>query len=181
LTYYPDNLDPTDTSDIANLDARRQPYLDKTAANVFKVGMSGSGVTDGLFEDPTPLEPDTFVLCDVFGIKTVTVGGGKTAKAGTPILYYKANPANKGLTDPVPQKRVYNVRDNMPFTAMLTSIKSGEDHPLGEATGTYQAFYDFITDPTITSMKQPYKADSYILISAGADGLYGTKDDITNF
>ena len=27
----------------------------------------------------------------------------------------------------------------------------------------------------------PYRPDSYILISAGADGLYGTGDDITNF
>jgi len=27
----------------------------------------------------------------------------------------------------------------------------------------------------------PYRPDSYILISAGADGYYGTADDITNF
>jgi hypothetical protein len=27
----------------------------------------------------------------------------------------------------------------------------------------------------------PVNADSYVLISAGADGLYGTADDITNF
>ena len=27
----------------------------------------------------------------------------------------------------------------------------------------------------------PYRADSYILISAGIDGLYGTSDDMTNF
>jgi hypothetical protein len=27
----------------------------------------------------------------------------------------------------------------------------------------------------------PYRSDSYLLISAGADGLYGTDDDIRNF
>ena len=30
-------------------------------------------------------------------------------------------------------------------------------------------------------MPRPYRADSYILISAGYDGLYGTRDDICNF
>ena len=30
-------------------------------------------------------------------------------------------------------------------------------------------------------IKRPYRAQSYILISAGKDGLYGTSDDITNF
>ena len=28
---------------------------------------------------------------------------------------------------------------------------------------------------------RPYRADSYILMSAGFDGLYGTKDDVFNF
>jgi len=28
---------------------------------------------------------------------------------------------------------------------------------------------------------RPFRADTYILISAGKDGLYGTKDDICNF
>jgi hypothetical protein len=28
---------------------------------------------------------------------------------------------------------------------------------------------------------QPYNPDTYILISAGRDGLYGTEDDIKNF
>jgi hypothetical protein len=27
---------------------------------------------------------------------------------------------------------------------------------------------------------RPYRADSYILMSAGFDGLYGTKDDVFN-
>jgi hypothetical protein len=38
-----------------------------------------------------------------------------------------------------------------------------------------------LRDPKITATKWPYRPDSYILISAGADGLYGTQDDVTNF
>ena len=31
------------------------------------------------------------------------------------------------------------------------------------------------------STGRPYRMDSYILMSAGFDGLYGTRDDIFNF
>ena len=31
------------------------------------------------------------------------------------------------------------------------------------------------------SVVRPFKADSYILISAGWDGEYGTADDVCNF
>jgi hypothetical protein len=47
-------------------------------------------------------------------------------------------------------------------------------------------FCTFISDPMIppsgaTSCGRPVKPDSFILISAGPDGIYGTKDDICNF
>lgn len=42
-------------------------------------------------------------------------------------------------------------------------------------------FTRFIHDPSKRSRNTPYNADSYLLISAGYDGRYGTEDDITNF
>jgi hypothetical protein len=33
----------------------------------------------------------------------------------------------------------------------------------------------------MASLPRPYRRDSYILISAGYDGLYGTADDVLNF
>jgi hypothetical protein len=51
----------------------------------------------------------------------------------------------------------------------------------GGLPGTY--FYSpayKLADPKI-SIPWPYRPDSYILISAGVDGVYGTDDDITNF
>jgi prepilin-type N-terminal cleavage/methylation domain-containing protein len=41
-------------------------------------------------------------------------------------------------------------------------------------------FYNTITNMKVVTPR-PYNADSYILISAGNDGIYGTKDDIYNF
>jgi hypothetical protein len=45
----------------------------------------------------------------------------------------------------------------------------------------FQLFYEYIRDPKVQGTPWPYRPDSYILISAGADGLYGTSDDICNF
>jgi hypothetical protein len=42
-------------------------------------------------------------------------------------------------------------------------------------------FYQQIRNEKITSIYRPNNADSYILLSAGHDGEYGTGDDIFNF
>ncbi len=54
-------------------------------------------------------------------------------------------------------------------------------HPLSDGTDDFLDFENMILNPDITTLKRPYRADSYILISAGEDGLFGTPDDITNF
>ena len=38
-----------------------------------------------------------------------------------------------------------------------------------------------ILNKQVTTIKRPYRAGSFILVSAGKDGLYGTADDIFNF
>ena len=50
-------------------------------------------------------------------------------------------------------------------------------HPLEDAN----YFYEYIRDPRVQARPWPYRPDSYLLISAGADGIYGTNDDIRNF
>jgi len=171
------------------LDERTGPYLERATTNVFRLGPSSPGAADGLYRDPAPLAANTFVICDVFGAKKVktSTGPGKTVKAGTPILYYRANPSYKTIEAGRPQHRMYNVFDNITFIdngeGGLRSIASGETelHPLGSRANMFQFFYDYITDARITARPWPYRPDSYILISAGVDGLYGTKDDICNF
>ncbi len=44
-----------------------------------------------------------------------------------------------------------------------------------------QVFYKAITNDKVTATPRPHNEDGYILMSAGWDGLYGTKDDVFNF
>ena len=178
-TFYPDNLDPDDESDKKNLDDRRGPYLDVTTANAFKLA-DDPGEENGLFDNPGYLEQDTFVICDVFGVKKVTIGKN-SFKAGTPILYYKADPSSKKFDPGLFDKQIYDAYDNAHLLS-LGKLADGQPHKL--ADDDYEYFYDpdyKIVDPKVTAMPWPHRPDSYILISAGADGEYGTEDDICNF
>jgi prepilin-type N-terminal cleavage/methylation domain-containing protein len=172
-----DTVDFYDANDQLLLDQRKDPYLDLATASVFRLG-DISPLRPGLFNlaDIQGLYPDTFVLSDVFGFKTIRMRNGESRKAGSPILYYRANPSGKTIN------RIYDVRDN----DMIVRTKWQADgqspakyHPIIEENTDY--FYAYITDPKVVARVTPYKPRSYILISAGADGLYGTADDIHNF
>lgn len=43
------------------------------------------------------------------------------------------------------------------------------------------SFSRFIADPKVKARPTPVNKDGYLLISAGADGIYGSDDDITNW
>ena len=179
--YDPDNA--------VFLEQRKDPYLELASENIFRFGTSGAGRLDGLFDYSTlgtacPLERNTFVICDVFGVKPVLAAGmSRPVKAGAPILYYKANTSSKNIDDAVYENRIYNFRDNYPILALRRlgdwnrSFQSRLVHKLENVT----QFYEYIKDPKVSGRAWPYRPDSYILISAGADGLYGTSDDIRNF
>lgn len=147
-------------------DQRRGPYLELATFDAFRLG-NISIREPGLFFDTRPLAPNTFVLCDVFGARTITLSNGKTVKAGAPILYYRANTSGKTIRD------IYNAQHN----DVLIQIKQQADNieqPLSRPAGQFQYFYDYIRDPKISARPWPYRPDSYILISAGVDGIYGT-------
>jgi len=147
-------------------DQRRGPYLELASANAFRLG--------NIFNNTGPLAPNTFVLCDVFGAEKITLANGKTVRAGAPILYYRANTSAKTI------REIYNAQDNDALV-MMKQQADGKIHLLADSSTQYQYFYDYITDPKISARPWPYRPDSYILISAGVDGLYGTGDDIRNF
>jgi prepilin-type N-terminal cleavage/methylation domain-containing protein len=170
-------IDFYDANDPVLLDQRKGPYLDLATASVFRLG-DNPPLYPGLFR-PTqsnPLYLGTHVLCDVYGFKTIRMPNGTSVRAGSPILYYRANTSGKTID------QIYDVRDNEAIVALKQDADGQSPtkyHPLTENNGTY--FYDYITDPRVVAKQQPYKPDSYILISAGVDGLYGTADDIRNF
>jgi len=128
---------------------------------------------------------DRYVLCDVFGATKVPLPDGTSVNAGAPILYYKADPSgrfnNATLVDPSAPRdnrgNIYNCLDNQDIV-VWKEAKDGASVP---AFSDYATFYEYIRDPKIVAKPTPYNPASYILISAGADGTYGTPDDIRNF
>ena len=174
-----------------SLQKRRGRYLELETANAFVLG----GGVDALFPGGvTPLAPRTYVLCDVFARseRKVRLSDGKMAAVGAPILYYKANPAS--LThDPINWQRtsacLYDARDNAPIVNLgwlgdaTKAPNLRRPHPLAPdaVLPNFEYFYKYIRDPRVQARPWPVRPDSYLLISAGMDGLYGTEDDICNF
>lgn len=164
--------------DSVLFDQRKGPYLDSQSANAFRLGYISSD-KPGLYNDASPLAPDTFVICDVFGNQRLKLTNGRTVSAGSPILYYRANTSTSENTI----FDIYKYQDNDAIVQIKERAddRGGGRHPLGRSDNNYEAFYNFIRDPKIEARAWPYRPDSYILISAGADGIYGTSDDIRNF
>jgi type II secretory pathway pseudopilin PulG len=165
-----------------NLKARKGPYLELEKSNAVKLGSiySGSGQSSVL----GIVAPDTYVLADMFGTVYNKTTGKKT---GMPILYYRAD-TSKALFMPTTlgtdQKNtsrdaIYNVNDNYPFFTYVAP--AGDIHPFASDR---ELFYKRIANPNFppsaTTPQRPYRAQSFILLSAGADGLYGTPDDVYN-
>lgn len=171
-----------------DMNKRKSRYLDLDTANAVRLGVAGN--QDGLFNlgaAGVPLAPNTFVLGDVFGKgKDVVLLDGTRKKSGLPVLYYRANPSQKV------REEIYSYRDNdlLLYAKEQTDVLTRGTPPVRPSTnlwnplaGTAPAFYDYITDwrASTTDFQVPYKDESYILISAGNDGMYGTDDDICNF
>jgi len=96
-----------------------------------------------------------------------------------PVLYYKPDSSQ---TD---ARNMFNQRDNEAFTQTLNG-RGTLLHPIGNLTtdtSAYRlnAFQRYIRNTQITNTYRPHNPDTFILISAGADELYGTSDDVANF
>lgn len=176
-----------DATDDANLKARKGPYLEVEKANTVRLG-DGSGGEEGLYsgKNLSNLETDTFVLTDTFKRKyTFDIDGDgdpDSVELGMPILYFKAR-TNKYELNNNDVDSIFDYRHNQDIV--------NADVPWDE-TKAYELnadmFYnindeDYIVNKSITTSSSdiPYNKDSFILISAGKDGLYGTADDVFNF
>lgn len=167
-TYDPAQTRDNDGDGVPDtLNERKGPYLELATVSAFKLG---DLFPSGQFN----LAPNTYVMCDVFSMRKVVLPDGSTTKAGAPILYYRADTSKKLIRD------IYNVLDNDALVQMKLQLDI-KVHPFARADNQYEFFYDYIRDPKIEARAWPYRPDSYLLISAGVDGLYGTNDDITNF
>ncbi len=190
-TVYPPCPQGT-TFETYNLPRRKSPYLDVSSANAFKA--------QDIFEQvPGPFAQlnfrDTYLFCDAFPKKKI-VTGNVVAMAGTPILYYKANTSSMvsmlpGYTNSYINYR-YNFFDNDKMIQLNFALNPSV--PIKFIKFRDRTFYseDYkIIDRQIwestggstgsSTRYWPHRPDSYILISAGPDGMYGTADDITNY
>lgn len=128
-----------------------------------------------------------------------------------PLLYYKANRAGRVMiSDAGTKKRgVYSQEDNGIITGTVNGAQSytgidfgaGQDtkaktyHRIADATSPLPAdvietafpnlypemFARVVHNGAIKARNEPVNKDSYLLISAGPDAIYGTRDDVVNW
>ena len=172
-----------------NIKARKGPYMDLENANAFPIEEIYSLTAGtGTFTLTTKYPP--LFLCDAYAKKRSGTGSKKT---GTPILYFRARTSyshqdnnttiaaapNPGLLE----DDIYYLDDNRELLD-IGMPDDGVNFTLMTTVGTvdeYDNFDNMIVNDQVTTLRRPYRADTYILISAGKDGDFGTADDIFNF
>jgi len=173
---------PSDTVAYTNsLSARKGPYLPLENANAYQLM--------DLYKTTGTFAGENFVLCDVFRRVTHLTSG---KKVGMPILYYKASTSDiqHDVDNPDNPQNIYDYTDNDSLVMLgkpFDPPPDGDPHRLAIETGQqrgYRFYMNTTNDKLLSSSRaavRPYRADTYILISAGSDGEYGTPDDICNF
>jgi type II secretory pathway pseudopilin PulG len=185
-----DNTLPTNrdlyppTVTIENRRQRKNTYVDPDKYKMCAV--------EDLYDSSgtSPYDPCSSVISDVFmKIK----GSVSDERIGMPVLYYKADVTKFDHDETVALgKNIYDYRDNDGLTALLLPdrrVPPPQPHPLNSnstekippfRTGT-QLFYEYTRNKKASTVSKPYNENTFILISAGWDGFYGTKDDVYNF
>ena len=181
------DFDPTITTDDPlqpNIKSRKGPYLQVDRANAYRLwNLWGPGV-------PT-FNRYRFVLCDEYA-RAANKGTEGPSRIGMPVLYYKADISGfaHDFANPLNPQNIYDYTDNIDLInlglpwdpAKLKLHPLDDDSVVGDPLGGDTLFYKITQNPNIAIQSgRPYRPDSYILISAGYDGEYGTEDDIYNF
>lgn len=175
-------INGTEEEQEENLRERTGPYLEEGSYEVFLV--------DDIFDNPAGLytDKDNYMLCDVFHDSPAVISSWEEKiNPGAPILYYRANRLSKEIDKTQWDESIYNFWDNISvIRAKRSNWKpdvakniTNDPFPLEDEDIFYSR--EYLLDPKIQNKDWPYRPDTYLLISAGADGIYGTVDDITNF
>jgi len=191
MGFHPDSLFRSDGTNgdqfsfygSATESARMGTYLPLESANAYSLAQVYGP------DQASPFASRLFVLCDVY-TREMRTG----VRTGMPILYYKANTSRTVHDGASPFTSIYNYLDNDGMVRLgMPWETTGLDHPMAsQGTTRYKVgdtpipsdpriFYEHTRSEKITTVNRPYRADSYILMSAGYDGEYGTRDDVYNF
>ena len=187
--FRADGRDALNTTDLyistADLTARKGPYLPPESADAVEVREIWPTKVTATSPSAGAFMARSRVLCDVY---TRRLDSGR--KVGMPVLYYKADTTGKGrshdpsiattMTPTNNQGNIYNFLDNQDLIDL--------GMPGAAAAGTpytppmdFDRFYKNTLSDKVTTVNRSFRADTYILISAGYDAEYGTADDIMNF
>jgi len=155
--------------DPNTLEVRRGPYYPIELPNTYRL--------KDLYKNIGPFDGNDYVLCDELRRVTHT---GTGRRIGMHVLYYKANTSKTAhdVSDPNNPENIYDYRDNHSLLALGVPSDPAQKHPLFENP---KIFYEMTRNYNFTKTSKPQRADTFILLSAGLDGLYGTEDDIANF
>jgi prepilin-type N-terminal cleavage/methylation domain-containing protein len=180
---YADEYTPGNSA--YNLNNRKGSYLDRTHINVF--------TASDFYSSYSPVV-NKYMISDVYTVKKVQIANSnRKYKIGTPVLYYKANVSKTTIDSNNLSDSVYDSQDNEELIELGSVAKSTNYHYFDHDPAHYaelepsvdgrKTFYNYIKDPmsSTTTVNRPVRPDSFLLISAGNDGLYGTSDDICNF
>ena len=181
LLYDKDPTSTSDDPDDDNLASRKGPYLPLDNANAYRMWNIYSNA-GAVYDD------DLFVLCDIYSNVSNRSTEGKR-NIGMPILYYRADTSGtKHDPNELPvlddgKNQIYNYLDNHILLALGIPWEApppaGEKHKMFEEP---EKFYEITKNESINiAAGRPYRSETYILISAGFDGEYGTPDDVFNF
>ena len=199
--YKDDAPDDLYTNVDDSLNRRKGPYTElKKDVGAFTIFQLYDDPKNVYAPDPTTVASTTElspVLTDVFHTKKIELPSGSKVKVGSPILYYKANAASRyfvGDIADVPEtsRWIYDYEDNRAIIELGTMEDQNIDHHFDQAftddedNNGWEIFYKTITNPAVDptgtgDFRKPFNPKTFILISAGWDGVYGTNDDITNF
>jgi hypothetical protein len=158
----------------------------------------GSGNTGDMYPGGNPENKEIGpVLCDTYTKKEIAPDPSNpklSVAVGAPILYFRVSRTSNTFNTDLSYGNIYNYQDNRELIdlgnmRLQPAQRNNTNHHFGsgyvdpdDATRTgKKIFYEAITNPVIKVGVRPYNPDTYILISAGYDGIYGTKDDVTNF
>lgn len=160
----------------ANINARKGPFVDLENANAFQM-------QDVYGTNTAGFNHLNVVLCDVYA-KSRTSG----KKTGMPILYFKADAGNalqNYSVDGNYENDIYNFDDNYALLSLGSAqAKSFPHEVMVGGTDEYINFENIVLNQQVFSasgVRRPYRAGSFILWSAGKDGIFGTGDDVLNF
>lgn len=163
--------DPKGDYDTSDLSGRRL-YLPIEKANAYKL--------EDLYQSFAPFTGEEYVLCDVYTNVEHLITG---KLVGMPILYFKANTSNQLHDFQKPEESIYNYLNNKELVRLGMPWNPPPGGPRHRMEEDPMRFYlnTWNDKINVEPMMRPYRADSFILISAGPDGEYGSSDDICNF